>query len=519
MVLINAPRRRSGGKFLNGRQITAGSARTRRSKKSHIPALLVLVVTNVGIFVYNFVLPIWSTDEAPLETKEEGKNETLRHDGQQGFASPELQSKVGLQLYDDAISEYVAGHNGSFSLSSSFIDRVPRATMPAQMRVQHPHFPSGGKKSKSFPILNIPLYYIHVYKSGGTTFCSTAQHSKKRVPLDVTRRNNLNCNVPRDLIKRSVDEQLRVVGQYEVAANEHDGLPLLESMLLPPSRVAYVVTLREPLDRFLSHFRAAQQFSAAKRGAFKGIGPLKFPGGHGDGNGGRDEGCLFHHCSFPDFLHWLEGRRSDPALAPASLKLNWALGDFVLRYFVGFDACTPGACTTQHLLQAQDRLERLFTLVMILEELETTGWRAMRVAFGWPSEAEVRRAGTRRKSSARAEIRAHFSQGGRGWRREVAGTGHLRGIHGDFGDSGEEQRAVDLERQGGKSDETPLRNHMVAEEEASLASLYSAVGENDIGLYEYAKDLSKRRTQEIFRSAGLTTKGTEASGDWATSPR
>ena len=80
------------------------------------------------------------------------------------------------------------------------------------------------------------------------------------------------------------------------------------------------------------------------------------------------------------------------------------LGDFALRYFVGFDACDPGACS-DYLVQAKDRLERLFTVVLVLEELEDTGWRdarRLRVAL----EAEVRRAGTRRGSSAFAELEA-----------------------------------------------------------------------------------------------------------------
>lgn len=118
--------------------------------------------------------------------------------------------------------------------------------------------------------------------------------------------------------------------------------------------------MREPLDRFLSHFRAAQEFSAADRGAFHGAGQLAIPAalsssaahssssgpGHHRHHHGASSvpggGCMFHHCRFADFLHWLAARRSDPTVAPASLKLPWTLGDFALRYFVGFDACDPG---------------------------------------------------------------------------------------------------------------------------------------------------------------------------------
>jgi len=61
------------------------------------------------------------------------------------------------------------------------------------------------------------------------------------VPEDKQRRQNLNCNLARGSNRKSVAEQLEDVRRYDVAANEHDGLPLLDSMLLPPTQVAYVV--------------------------------------------------------------------------------------------------------------------------------------------------------------------------------------------------------------------------------------------------------------------------------------
>jgi len=103
-----------------------------------------------------------------------------------------------------------------------------------------------------------PVYFLHVYKSGGTSFCSTARGAGKHVPPGA------NCNLERGLGAKPPSVQLARVTQFDVAANEYDGLPVLESMLMPLEKVAYVVCVRDPLDRFLSHFSAAQVFSKVR---------------------------------------------------------------------------------------------------------------------------------------------------------------------------------------------------------------------------------------------------------------
>jgi len=42
---------------------------------------------------------------------------------------------------------------------------------------------ASSSSSSSFRVLTVPIYYLHVYKSGGTSFCATAQHSRKKVRL------------------------------------------------------------------------------------------------------------------------------------------------------------------------------------------------------------------------------------------------------------------------------------------------------------------------------------------------
>ena len=490
--------------------------RKRRKGNPQVQALVILMGSNILIFAYNFVVwPLWLdpslTEESPPPPP---PPPPLLPSTEPAFPEPEpllveepLQvphqaklfnaAQMGLRLMDDA-ARSVGDSSSATTPQVAQIAAAARGAAPAPLL-------SSSSSSSSFRVLTIPVYYLHIYKSGGTSFCATAQRARKRVPVDRTRQQQLNCNVPHDLIRRGVGEQLKHVRQYDVSANEHDGLPLLESMLLPPAQVAYVVTLREPHDRFLSHFRAAQQFSVANRGAYRDVGGLAVPRAGGASAFGRP--CLFHHCAFPDFLHWLEGRRRDPSLAPASLRLPWTLGDFALRYFVGFDACDPGACSDYHLVQAKDRLERLFTVVLVLEELEDTGWRTMRAAFGWPSEAEVRRAGTRRGSSAFAELEAHHARGGAGWaarEKSMRGFEAATGGGGGGGGGGGLRGAPLGPDWGGAEDvEDEIRRQVEADHNAALDSLSLAVGPRDVKLYEYARGLSHRRAEEIFRAAGI----------------
>jgi hypothetical protein len=386
---------------------------------------------------------------------------------------------------------------------------TPRSSNQSSAGLQSPNglaFPPAPQKT------GVPIYFLHIYKSGGTTFCSTARGARKHIPP------GLNCNLKRGLSKLPPREQLSQLKKYEVAANEYDGLPSTDSLLVSPSLVTYVVILRDPLDRLLSHFAAAQVFSRGNQGAFKNLGRLRIPAHETTTTATipassarettthhRERLCVFHECSFADFLHWVDGRRSNPGLAPPSLNLPWVRGDFMVRYFAGFAACDFGECTNAHLRTATARLERLFKVVIILEDLSgqpaeeeeevgeeagekpwnghernkdrdtpnfgvtskdgssgggsggdsgTTalrqylGWGAMRSVVGWPSEEAVRRAGTHRGSDSRREL---------------------------------------------------------AEDAAALASLVQTVGPRDLEFYEFAKALTRRRAVLSTDAATATT--------------
>ena len=241
------------------------------------------------------------------------------------------------------------------------------------------------------------ILYLHIYKSGGTTFCATARAARQRVPPD--HGNVGNCNLMRNLNSLSPEQQLARFKGYQVVANEYDGLPTPDAGLVPTHSAVYVTTLRDPFDRFLSHFRAAQVFSSSNQGAFKNLGALQIPGGGGGGGGdggsggggggGSESGggsggggrCKFHDCGFRQFLAWLD--QPETLRRPTNLNLPYTKGDFIIRYFVGFDACKPGECDGSHLARAKERLERLFTVIMFVENYEGDEQTAVFTMFGF----------------------------------------------------------------------------------------------------------------------------------------
>jgi hypothetical protein len=155
------------------------------------------------------------------------------------------------------------------------------------------------------------------------------------------------------------------------------------------------------LARFMSHFSAAQVFSSKNKGAFRNIGELQIPK--------PGQACLFHDCDFSSFLHWLDEKRyglNGHSIKPISLSLPWTLGDFMLRYFVGFDACQPGECLEDDLTKAKHRLATLFEVVLILESVNDVGWKLMNNKYGWPGDdSQVKRAGTHIGSDARVTLK------------------------------------------------------------------------------------------------------------------
>jgi len=97
------------------------------------------------------------------------------------------------------------------------------------------------------------VYYMHTHKSGGSTLCALAGANGMAVNLQGNCQE-MDANGQRvDWWRRSALEQSEVFrsSPHEFLANEDN--PFLSPPL--PGAILYVITIRQPLDRILSHFR------------------------------------------------------------------------------------------------------------------------------------------------------------------------------------------------------------------------------------------------------------------------
>jgi len=227
----------------------------------------------------------------------------------------------------------------------------------------------------------VPLLYVHVYKSGGSTFCSTARASGKAAPA--AHGNVANCNLMRGLNSLQPDAQLRAFAPYDVVCNEYDGLPVADAALHSAADVVWATTLRDPVERLVSHFANAKAFARRGAGAFAGRPVL------------RPSGKRFEQLTLADFARWLEA-------GAAQLDLPWTRGDFALRYFAGFDACAPGRCNASHVAIAKRRLAERFAVVLDLGALDA-GYAAMHRDLGWPQRGPTRSGSRSSKAGTAAE--------------------------------------------------------------------------------------------------------------------
>ena len=188
--------KRSGRSSRRG--VVLGRDKGKAGKRAHMvffsnPTLLFLI-SNIGIFLYNFVLwPMWHppVTSQPADASRDAR--MPREPVPSGRLQPQREqpevfsaSQMGLHLVDDLAEEQPSVRN------SSTMD-VPSAAAAAAARSRlssasghipsHRRPPAASSSSSSFRVLTVPIYYLHVYKSGGTSFCATAQHSRKKVRL------------------------------------------------------------------------------------------------------------------------------------------------------------------------------------------------------------------------------------------------------------------------------------------------------------------------------------------------
>lgn len=103
---------------------------------------------------------------------------------------------------------------------------------------------------------NCKLFYIHIHKCGGSTVCTSAKHSNYRTRIYD------NCNMPGDN-KLEFHTTFDTINKIQVLpyqyAHEHNLNFLAQEFFLPftpnleYNNVLYFTSIRNPLDRILSH--------------------------------------------------------------------------------------------------------------------------------------------------------------------------------------------------------------------------------------------------------------------------
>jgi hypothetical protein len=177
------------------------------------------------------------------------------------------------------------------------------------------------------------MYFLHIHKAGGTTLCKLARQNGLRA-------SDQNCNVfvenKAPCCGATITQQQRFAAttQYDLVANEK-----YMPHLLDYNCYQYVTVLRDPRDRYVSHYLFA-----------------------------RD--VFFGQSKMGQFTDWLR-RQPD---------------NYMLRVICG-EWCKTiprGQLNHTHLEFAKQRLGR-FSAVLVLESLND-GLRIMHQRFGWKTE-------------------------------------------------------------------------------------------------------------------------------------
>ena len=248
------------------------------------------------------------------------------------------------------------------------------------------------------------VLYIHIFKSGGTSVCSVFSDAKwSTPPTQIQSDGGGNCNLPPGFITSAASDKHKpteswlptVNARWRFAGIEFEGLPRVPSSIPSPRCAMWVIQLRDPRNRMLSHFYVAQNHfecllyrCPATQG--EGFGQAKHLWSRHQDNWRHtnlssvmslDGGARFGKTTFAQFVSWLSkgGRK---LLGPRHPLAPLASGDFTARHLCGFDACAPGACDDACLEVAKERLDHLFAIILITETLDAWGWRALQQLVG-----------------------------------------------------------------------------------------------------------------------------------------
>lgn len=188
------------------------------------------------------------------------------------------------------------------------------------------------KTGRNFVKDHCTLFYVHVHKSGGSTVCQTAINAGYRVGA-----KERNCNIPPDLDTRENSElYLEYIRDHHLTFVAQESVPFNPN--LHADNVLYFTTVRNPLDRIISHLHHE---TCAKLES--GIHDIPEAG----------------NCSV-DWKHISAGQLiTDECLRNASMFSS--ISNLVHHYFAGCE----DKCTAVDLVMAEARLEILSAIVVL----------------------------------------------------------------------------------------------------------------------------------------------------------
>ena len=276
----------------------------------------------------------------------------------------------------------------------------------------------------------VPVVYVHVFKAGGTSVCNVAKAVGQRTNLQTSAHGpeiTTNCNMPPGFFFQNASQQAGFLRKHalEFVGNEFDGLPMDEGQLLSPACAVWAISMRDPVERFLSHFSSLQrrfkQVIVRNQNNTRGPGQDLHIWRHKRGRygisssrqgdrepvftnsdletmskifvPGRKKIHVPDHQNFfrideisaVEFAHFL---RTQPEAALTSPALrSWVAGDFYVRHLAGAFSEESDLVSSEALFaKARQRLSRLFSVIIVTDDLgarQDDPWRVLRSPLGW----------------------------------------------------------------------------------------------------------------------------------------
>ena len=382
--------------------------------------------------------------------------------------------------------------------------------------------------------------YVHIFKSGGTSVCAHVRRYANRwtrappepAPGDVEaweardrrRRHRVkrtdprpqgNCNAPPGFLPARGGMMHADVAEalgWQFVGVEFDGLPASDSDLVSPECALWSIQLRDPRDRFMSHFHHAQDHF---RCLLKNVGRCAGPAHRwntltqGWGTAAQDNPNFkpllyigrgrrgpesFGSGSFSTFVRWLTSGGGRQELASPHPLAPMVSGDFAARHLCGFDACAPGECGDGCLDVAKRRLRHLFAAVLTTEGLSDWGFDAFHAAHGWPPVHNASAAAAAADNSSPEPSAAAAAAAA----AATSTKHHAAGVYaGRVNSKGHHNRNIRNEGCGAKGGGCSAKRALDEGTYASLSRLLRV----DMELYEYAKALAAERRKQRNRIA------------------